>query len=589
MPLGLLCAAFHLSLLLIGGLLVGFGRSSISLALQSTLPNLASVFPSLVAVELTRAYLLTALGRRQRGLMLAFMGLLFAFVSLPLARITSFRSEAAMVGFLGETGIPLLAENLLASYLALLGGPLPAIAYRGLLTAYQWLSPILPDLSWALKAFLGTVAPAVGYLAASSVLRKRISAATVIERPELQRRAAIGWVTASIIGVGVSWFALGLFPVYPVTVVSDSMAPSLDQGDLAILRRVTGDGVEVGDVIQYAGTDKYVLHRVVEATGSGANRVFTTKGDGNNVEDPEPATGRAVRGQLVFYISKLGYLGIAVKQLIGRASGAVSGNGLLLVLLLVVPGSLFGLRRLRTIWKRPEDQGARSFSQSALAHRYLPMVGRAPLGREKSYEKNMNPRLGINRIDPASGDRQKGFRKRPENLISAPLRREQGGGNRIISERVVDKSEAPEQSLLEVPRGMVSHAPANHTAAGFEHRRGRIQRIHMEALNGPIERMDQILRMGPATGNYWSPAGKHKNGLEGRSRPSSAAPLLRSSPSTFPLSVHQLLRWIEVDGRLKLQRALSPGTAIDLVLKGTRSEFRVVRGSSPKDEVVRGV
>ncbi len=326
-PLALLAGAFHLSVLISGGLLVGFGHSPYSHSVRVLIQNLTWVFSSLVALELTRAYLLSALGRRRTVLMLAATALLFTFVSVSLARITSLDTGAKATDFLGEMGFPLLAQNLLASYLALLGGPLPAIAYRGMLEAYEWLSPILPNLPWALTAFLGTVAPVIGFLAVRSVC-EGAGAAETEGTPQPERKAAIGWVTVGIVAVGLTWFAIGLFPIYPVVTAGHSMDPTLHEGDLVIMREVSADGVDVGDIIQYEGEHKHVLHRVVEATGSGRNREFVTKGDGNNVADPQPVRAEAVRGEVLFYMPKLGYVGIGIKEVIGKASGMLSVVGL---------------------------------------------------------------------------------------------------------------------------------------------------------------------------------------------------------------------------------------------------------------------
>lgn len=328
LPLALLAGAFHLSVLISAGALAGFGHSPYSHSAQGILTNLSFVLSSLVALELARAYLLSALGRQRTVLMLAATALLFTFVSVSLARITTLDTGPKATSFLGEIGLPLLAQNLLASYLALLGGPLPAIAYRGMLEAYQWLSPILPNLPWALAAFLGTVAPVIGFLAVRSVCEEEAGTAETKERAQPGGKGAIGWVSVSIVGVGLMWFGLGLFPVYPVVTAGHSMAPTLSEGDLVVMREVSPDSVDVGDIIQFRGEFRSVLHRVVGIEGTGPNRVFTTKGDGNNVADPQPVRAEAVTGEVLFYIPKLGYAGIGIKQVIGKASGILAAVGL---------------------------------------------------------------------------------------------------------------------------------------------------------------------------------------------------------------------------------------------------------------------
>ena len=55
------------------------------------------------------------------------------------------------------------------------------------------------------------------------------------------------------------------------------------------------------------------------------------------------------------------------------------------------------------------------------------------------------------------------------------------------------------------------------------------------------------------------------------------------------MPIHQLLTWTQVEGRLELRRKIPRGMTVDLVLDGGKGEWRLVRGSRPRDEVVRGV
>ena len=59
------------------------------------------------------------------------------------------------------------------------------------------------------------------------------------------------------------------------------------------------------------------------------------------------------------------------------------------------------------------------------------------------------------------------------------------------------------------------------------------------------------------------------------------------SPARMP--IHQLLSWTRLDGHLELHREIPRGMALDLMLKGRKSKWRLVRGSTPRDEVLRGV
>lgn len=84
--------------------------------------------------------------------------------------------------------------------------------------------------------------------------------------------------------------------VFPLIVLTDSMYPEIESGDLIICKTVDAGSVKVGDVISFfdpAGNgSSIVTHRVVEITEEDGQLAFVTKGDFNNVEDklPVPAS-----------------------------------------------------------------------------------------------------------------------------------------------------------------------------------------------------------------------------------------------------------------------------------------------------------
>jgi signal peptidase I len=92
------------------------------------------------------------------------------------------------------------------------------------------------------------------------------------------------------------------------TVLSGSMRPGIQPGDVVMVRAVPTDELKVGDVIAFlppAHTTP-VLHRIVSIDASG----LVTKGDANNVEDPwgKVATDSATTLRLVWVIPKIGLI-----------------------------------------------------------------------------------------------------------------------------------------------------------------------------------------------------------------------------------------------------------------------------------------
>lgn len=75
----------------------------------------------------------------------------------------------------------------------------------------------------------------------------------------------------------------------PLIVLTDSMYPVIESGDLIICRNTDPEQVEQGDVISFfdpAGNGTTVVtHRVIEVTEKDGQLAWRTKGDNNNTED----------------------------------------------------------------------------------------------------------------------------------------------------------------------------------------------------------------------------------------------------------------------------------------------------------------
>ena len=124
-------------------------------------------------------------------------------------------------------------------------------------------------------------------------------------------------------------------------VLSGSMSPEFDTGSLAFVRETRPEEIVVGDIITFrtqAGSDSLTTHRVVEVLREG-ELGFVTRGDANNVNDPNPVLADNVVGRVTGSIPYLGYLLNYVQTRQG------------LILLIFVPGVLIILFELGKIMK----------------------------------------------------------------------------------------------------------------------------------------------------------------------------------------------------------------------------------------------
>lgn len=302
----------------IGGLFTGFGKSPSSFTPLGIIENFFLVGLGLVGMEMSRAWLVTRLGKRHTFLALGLITLVFTFFSLPLGQITGFQMQIQSANLVISSWIPLLAENLLASLLAMLAGAWVSLAYRGLLAAFWWFCPILPNLNWSLKGLIGVAVPILGIIVVSSFY------SALANRGKSRRRAKkasfpAGWIVTALACVVIIWFAVGVFPFLPSVVPSGSMEPVFYPGDIVIVAKVPASNVKIGDIVEYHSPQEKIdiVHRVIAINGSGDQAAFTFKGDNNQSPDANLVAPQSIQGKVVFIIPKIGWISLYLKALIG--------------------------------------------------------------------------------------------------------------------------------------------------------------------------------------------------------------------------------------------------------------------------------
>jgi len=100
-------------------------------------------------------------------------------------------------------------------------------------------------------------------------------------------------------------------------VTGGSMEPTIHKGSLVIDEPVTADALRLGDIITFDRYDQTTTHRVVGIEGSASGPMFSTKGDANEVTDPEPLAFPGRVGLVKIAVPGLGYA-VAWMQYIWR-------------------------------------------------------------------------------------------------------------------------------------------------------------------------------------------------------------------------------------------------------------------------------
>jgi signal peptidase I len=313
--LALFIAFLQIVLYAIGGLFSGFGKNPASFTAIGILGNLFYVGMMLVGMEISRAFLITLFSQKHRFLAIGLVSLLYTLIAIPLSQFLSFSLDIQSADLIMSSWLPLLAENLLASLLVLIAGPRASLAYRGLLAAFWWFCPVLPDLNWVFKGLFGAVIPILGIILVNSYYTHqavRGQPKRVIKKTALQS----GWIITALVCVVIVWFAIGVFPFQPQLVGSGSMNPALQTGDIVIVAKMPADKIRLGDIVQYRKDENTtIIHRVVAFDQTGGYKTFITKGDSNSSVDENPVLPDNIIGKVVFNLPKVGILSIIIKNI----------------------------------------------------------------------------------------------------------------------------------------------------------------------------------------------------------------------------------------------------------------------------------
>ncbi|HHE64731.1 MAG TPA: signal peptidase I, partial [Bacteroidetes bacterium] len=126
------------------------------------------------------------------------------------------------------------------------------------------------------------------------------------------------------------------------TVLSGSMSPAMNAGDIVLISKINPEEIKNGDIITFREGKTFTTHRVVEIV----NNSFRTKGDANEDPDMKVIKTEQVVGKVIFVIPFLGYLGHFVRTPLG------------FLMFILIPGILIiysEIRKIRNEIKNPKS------------------------------------------------------------------------------------------------------------------------------------------------------------------------------------------------------------------------------------------
>ena len=136
----------------------------------------------------------------------------------------------------------------------------------------------------------------------------------------------IALLTAPVIGYASTALVFGTYSPF-MAVSSQSMQPTLNYGDLVVMRREQAENINLGDIIAFNVPSPYdklasspTVHRVVEKWTENDEIYFKTRGDYNNNADAWDVPAENVVGEYTqFKIPYMGLIFVFLKTPLGLA------------------------------------------------------------------------------------------------------------------------------------------------------------------------------------------------------------------------------------------------------------------------------
>ncbi len=301
---------------ILAGIVDALGKSPYNHSLTGIITNVIFVGSALVGREFIRSYLVNSLTKEENYLIFTLIAAFMTITSISFKRYMDIKSYQELVKFIAQYIAPEFAQNIFAVYLVYIGGPLASIIYLGITQGFHWLSPILPDLKWITTALVGVLCPLFFMISIQTIYRH---ASKQITRKDDDEESPISWMLTSIISIGIIWFAVGVFPIYPSVIATGSMEPMIKPGDVILVKKIVEmDGInnlKVGDVIQFKRDGILISHRIINIENDEKEGIgFKTQGDNNSGPDTEIVRPQDIKGIITYTVPKIGWPTLLIKS-----------------------------------------------------------------------------------------------------------------------------------------------------------------------------------------------------------------------------------------------------------------------------------
>ena len=307
---------FYYIIMFLLGLILGFSKTMFSLNPYKWVQGLIPTLIITIISERLR-YLIIKNNPTEKKAIYLLTAVMMLFNILVITNIFTLTNYYVLFVFICVTALPIIAQELLSTYLVCNYGFKPVIVYKLIMNLYIYILPIMTNLGDYLQGAIGIIMPFTIYVVLVKYLKPKEENK---RRKEKFLGINISFITipAMICLIIIIVLVSGITKYQMIAIASNSMVPVYARGDAIIFERIDNKLLQDDDVIVFKKDNILVAHRIVNTKEVSSKLYFYTKGDANNTVDAELVSEEDVLGKVRRVVKYIGFPTVWLNELFRR-------------------------------------------------------------------------------------------------------------------------------------------------------------------------------------------------------------------------------------------------------------------------------
>lgn len=294
------------------GMVLGYTNNPYSTTLSGLIINFFSIWLIVCLKEYIRFFFVHVNIRKYQKLYYFMIFTLFFILDINILNIVRFNNILDL--WAKELIIPIMF-NLLMMYLSYITDYKGPIILRTILLLPSLLFSVVPNYEWFVIMIFNIVFCLTMYLILQYVIDRKEKDIPSRLIGSLHPRK---WIASAIVLLLTIVFAAGFFSIKPVVILTGSMKPLINPGDMVIIKKCSISDIKVGDIVEYSMGDYSIAHRVISIYYNAGEASLITKGDANKATDKNPVTSVQLIGRLEYNIPYVGYPAYFLRNMVNN-------------------------------------------------------------------------------------------------------------------------------------------------------------------------------------------------------------------------------------------------------------------------------